>query len=77
MKKISATLIALFVFSFTSSVSASAYPQWWDKQCLHDCFSTGHDCNFCSYQCEAREYPATPYVGNLPCPLETTGGRLY
>ena len=42
----------------------------WSRQCLEDCFSTGHDCNFCAYQCTAEPPPAPPYTGHMSCPLE-------
>lgn len=52
-------------------LSPSAYCEW-DQQCLNDCISTHHACNYCDYMC--RTEPKTPGFevpeNNYKCPLQ-------
>lgn len=45
---------ALFILlSLMSNVSLAG----WNKTCLDDCYATGHECNYCNYEC----YKDDPY----------------
>lgn len=66
MKAILNLFIVLFFFFTTASLSYAGY----DQKCLNDCFKTGHECKYCSYQCFNDEYEnMTPYIPETECPL--------
>lgn len=53
MKILLEIALATFLsFLFIKPVFASEY---WNDRCLQNCFATGHDCNFCAFECEKRE----------------------
>ena len=68
MKK---NLKSLMFLLFACCVSTTAYSGY-DAQCLNDCFSTGHECNYCNYQCYSEDaYQSRPrYSDAIPCPLQ-------
>lgn len=58
--------LSLFLILFVSNVYAG-----WDQQCLDDCFSTHHECKYCSYQCYSEDYDhPVPHYHHTPCPLQ-------
>ena len=59
----------IILFFFMYAITDASYALW-SAQCLDDCFSTGHECNYCAYQCEREPKPAPPYSKEiLTCPL--------
>ncbi len=50
MKKYYFAMLAYMFFATTSSYSST-----WNPQCLDDCFSTHHECNYCDYQCRVPD----------------------
>lgn len=61
--------ISSFIILLVSLTSTTAYSAW-SKKCLEDCFSTHHECNYCSYQCEVDDYIPRTYTDTYTCPLE-------
>lgn len=65
MKK-SLNLLILIIFSGITPLSYAG----WNPQCLSDCFATGHECKYCSYQCFSEDYiNRIPYNPPTDCPL--------
>lgn len=62
------SLMLILVSGLLATASYAGY----DNQCLSDCFSTGHECNYCNYQCYSEDtYRAKPhYSDEIPCPLQ-------
>lgn len=59
-------LLILLLFTVITPLSYAGY----DSKCLSDCFATGHECKFCSYQCFSEDYAnRTPYNPATECPL--------
>lgn len=54
------------------AANQAAYSGEYSKDCLDICFKTGHECNYCNYQCykEPRIYPTPNYSGDTVCPLD-------
>lgn len=65
----------LTIISLLSLFISTASAQEWEGKCLADCFGTGHDCKYCSYECEITpSYHIYPnYDGDMTCPLEGYG----
>ncbi len=59
-------LSALILISFLCSPTYAA----WRKQCLDNCFSTKHDCDYCAWACESEEPAPQPNYSRAPCALE-------
>ncbi len=65
MKNQPKLFIILIIFSLPTVSIAT-----WNRQCLDSCFSTGHECNYCSYQCQREPPPSPPYSKEEEiCPL--------
>lgn len=66
MKKNKDLFAFLLFFLFSSPLYAL-----WDSTCLDTCFRTGHDCNYCNYQCSVEEtyYLKPNYSGDTVCPF--------
>lgn len=66
--KINSKLLFILFMSVLPGLTFAAY----DAKCLADCFSTHHDCNYCSYQCYTEEsYHRMPnYSDDATCPLQ-------
>ena len=62
------TFSILIAGCILSSLSYADY----DKSCLDDCFRTGHECNFCNYECYRENVykPMPNYSGDSTCPLQ-------
>lgn len=59
----------LIIIVFMAAITQPAYAAW-DAQCLNDCFSTGHECRYCAYQCERDPKTPPPYSKEIEtCPL--------
>jgi hypothetical protein len=59
------------ILLFFLSAAVSAQYSYYSKGCLADCFNTGHDCNYCAYECEKTRsaYPVPNYDGDTTCPF--------
>lgn len=57
--------LALLLFANTTFATE------WRAGCLSECFATGHDCDYCAYQCEKtyRNIPIPNYDGDTICPF--------
>lgn len=64
MKLTQQSLLILFI----SIASTSAHAAW-SAKCLNDCFSTGHECNYCNYQCEVDEPRRQDNTPTPTCPI--------
>lgn len=51
--------------------AASASFAGWNQQCLNDCFSTNHECQYCDYQCRVEDAPAKfdEHSNEYKCPF--------
>lgn len=58
---------------FISIISSVCYADY-DQQCLNDCFSSGHECKYCAWQCYNDKVPAERPYTNTPCPLDNYNG---
>lgn len=50
-------------------ITSNAFAYYYSKDCLGQCFATGHDCDYCSYQCqkEPTRYIYPIYRGDTRC----------
>ena len=66
MSKLNKSLMILIIYLASTACYAD-----WDGQCLNDCFSTGHECNYCDYQCRVEYNPAYTYAptNEYRCPF--------
>lgn len=64
-------LIAIFIFLVTSSAYSA-----WDGQCLDDCFSSKHDCDYCEWFCRAENSREPYHSPNeyKKCPFTNSNG---
>lgn len=67
------SILSLFVVSTTM-----AYADW-DRNCLSACYSSRHDCRYCSYQCyrENNYNPGPNYSGDSTCLLQEENSNNY
>lgn len=61
-------MLLLFIFCGATS---NAFAYYIDKNCTSQCFATGHDCDYCAYQCqrEPTRYIQPIYRGDTRCEL--------
>lgn len=59
-------------FLLLACFATSAYAGY-DQQCLSDCFSSGHECKYCAWQCYSDKAPYVYPNTNTPCPLDNKG----
>ena len=59
----------LFFLALTSIFASSFVFAEYDQQCLDDCFSTGHECQYCNWQCYGTPRVDKRIYSESPCEL--------